>query len=48
MSIDDGLGFRGKGALVRSSAGKHIRRHDLPRFHSSIGDKTYSYLSDLD
>jgi hypothetical protein len=37
--MDDGLGFRRKGALVILSADKHKRRRDLPRFVRSVGGK---------
>jgi hypothetical protein len=47
-SLDDGLGFRERDELVKLSAEKHRKRHNLPRFGPSVGDKTYPYLSDLD
>jgi hypothetical protein len=39
MPMDDGLGFRGRSALVDSSVKKQRRRQDLPRFCPFVGGK---------
>jgi hypothetical protein len=42
--MDDGLGFREKDALVKQSANKHRKRHNLPRFGPFVGGKNLLLL----
>jgi hypothetical protein len=44
MSMDDGLGFRGKGVLVKSFSDKYRRKSILPRFGPSVGGKNLLLL----
>jgi hypothetical protein len=44
MSMDDVLGFDEKDALVKLLAAKLRKRHNLPRFGPSIGDKNLLLL----
>jgi hypothetical protein len=48
MSIDWGLGSKGKSALVISLVNGQGESEILPKFGSSIEGKTYSCLSNLD
>jgi hypothetical protein len=44
MSMDDGLEFGERNALVKSLTGKHRKIHNLPRFGPSIGGKNLLVL----
>jgi hypothetical protein len=44
MSMDEGLGFRGKDGLVKSLAEKHRKRHGLHMRDPSTGAKNLLLL----